>query len=405
MDGLTQILNPLSWLQSAPLSVLLGEADAVLPVVLRSNEEEFVKPSRARLAPFAMLFAAAALMASGCGDDEESPPASAAEEPATETATDGEPGPAEDTDITVAIPFPDVTMYSMYVVATDLGYYEEEGLKVKVINADDVNAAVSSGSADIGVQGAGGAIEAIRKGLNVDLIAGRGCRQTFSFATQPDVKTVADLDGKDITLAGTAGDPAEVARKEVLKEEGWDLDSVDAKVVYPGPDSATWRQFFLADRIALMPFYGDDRPALDEYGANIIVQAIRNVPNDVHTANSKWLDENPNSAVRFLRATMKGVDFIVAPGVGEVPENKDKVLEIYQKNDFDTKDLEANTGPYGLDGQVRCENLYYDEDAWNQSIESDGLEPLDFAADLTALEQAQKLLDRDNSPPSDIEFP
>jgi NitT/TauT family transport system substrate-binding protein len=363
-----------------------------------------VKPSRARLTPFAVLFAATALLAGGCGDDEESPPASAAEEPAAETAG-GEPGPAEDTDITVAIPFPDVTMYSMYVVATDLGYYEEEGLKVKVINADDVNAAVASGSADIGVQGAGGAIEAIRKGLDVDIIAGRGCRQTFSFATQPDIKTVADLDGKDITLAGTAGDPAEGARKQILKEEGWDLDTVDAKVVYPGPDSATWRQFFLADRIALMPFFGDDRPALDKYGANIIVEAIRNWPNDVHTANSKWLEENPNTAVRFLRATMKGIDFIVAPGVGEVPENKDKVLEIYRKNDFDTEDLEANTGPWGLDAQVRCENLYYDEAAWNQSIESDGLEPLDFDVDLAYLEQAQTLTDRDNSPPEEIEFP
>jgi NitT/TauT family transport system substrate-binding protein len=102
---------------------------------------------------------------------------------------------------------------------------------------------------------------------------------------------------------------------------------------------------------------------------------------------------------------MKGVDFIVAPGVGEVPENKDKVLAIYRDHDFDTKDLEANTGPWGLDAQVRCENLYYDEAAWEQSIESDGLEPLDFDVDLSSLEQAQKLMDRDNAPPEEIEFP
>ncbi len=101
----------------------------------------------------------------------------------------------------------------------------------------------------------------------------------------------------------------------------------------------------------------------------------------------------------------EGVDFIVAPGVGEIPENKDKVLAIYRDNDFDTKDLEANTGPYGLDAQVRCENLYYDEAAWDQSIKSDSLEPLDFDMDLSYLEQAQKLMDRDNAPPEEIEFP
>jgi NitT/TauT family transport system substrate-binding protein len=374
--------------------------------LLVSTKEELVQSRRAGLVPLAALIAAMTLMATGCGD-EESPPAAA--EPAAESEAaaggGGEPGPAEDTEIKVAIPFPDVTMYSMYVVASDLGYYEEEGLEVEVINADDVNAAVASGSADIGVQGAGGAIEAIRKGLDVDIIAGRGCRQTFSFAVQPDVKTVEDLDGTDVALAGTAGDPAEIARKQILKEEGWDLDSVDVKVVYPGPDSATWRQFFLADRIALMPFFGDDRPALEEYGANIVVEAIRNWPNDVHTANSEWLEKNPNTAVRFLRATMKGIDFIVAPGVGEIPENKDKVLEIYRAHDFDTADLEANKGPWGLDAQVRCENLYYDEAAWNQSIESDDLEPLEFDAELSYLEQAQELLGRDNAPPAEIEFP
>ncbi len=118
---------------------------------------------------------------------------------------DGEPGEPEDTDITVAIPFPDVTMYSMYVLATDLGYYEEEGLTVEVITADNVTAAVASGSADIGVESTGTVIEAIRGGVDVDLVSGHYCRQNFDFAVQPDIDSVEDLEGTSIVLAGTCG--------------------------------------------------------------------------------------------------------------------------------------------------------------------------------------------------------
>ena len=102
------------------------------------------RSGRAAIAALAAL----ALLA-GCAASSGADPAEPVE------LADGEPGAAEDTDITVAIPFPDITMYSMYVLATDLGYYEEEGLTVEVITADNVTAAVASGSADIGVESTG----------------------------------------------------------------------------------------------------------------------------------------------------------------------------------------------------------------------------------------------------------
>jgi NitT/TauT family transport system substrate-binding protein len=321
---------------------------------------------------------------------------------------EGEPGEAEDTEITVAIPFPDITMYSMYVLGTDLGYFEQEGLTVEVITADNVNAAVSSGSADIGVDSAGAVIEAVRGGVEVAPLAGHFCRQTFDFAVQPDMDSVEDLDGTDVVLAGTTGDPAEFQRARVLKEEGWDLDTVDVDVVYPGPDSATWREFFLNDRVSMMPFYGDDRPALEEYGANIVIETLRPWANDLHVAGKDWLAENPNSAVRFLRATMKAVDHLVAPGVGQVPENKDEILEIYAANDFEVADLEVQDNPWVLDGHLACPNLYLDEEAWDTTIETQELQPLPFDehVDLSYLEKAQELMERDNElPTEELSYP
>ncbi|MGH3588676.1 MAG: ABC transporter substrate-binding protein [Pseudonocardia sp.] len=353
---------------------------------------------RARLRALAAAASLATLAACGGGATEPVAPVDLGA---------GEPGPAEDTQITVAIPFPDVTMYSMYVVGTDLGYYAEEGLSVEVITADNVSAAVSSGSADIGVDSAGAVIEAIRGGVEAEALSGHFCRQNFDFASQPDITSVEQLNGANVVLAGAPGDPAEFQRELALKEAGWDLSTVDAEVVYPGPDSATWREFLLTDRVALIPFYGDDRPALAEYGANIVVESLQNWANDFQIAGTSWLAQNPNSAVRFLRATMKAADFIVAPAPGEKPANKDRVLDIYQANGFDVADLRVQDGPWVLDAHLSCPNLYLAEEAWNTTIETQQLEPLEFAANVQPayLLRAQELLGLDNSPPAELAYP
>lgn len=319
---------------------------------------------------------------------------------------DGEPGEAEDTEITVAIPFPDVTMYSMFVLASDLGYYEDEGLTVEVITADNVTAAVASGSADIGVESTGTVIEAIRGGVEIDLVSGHYCRQNFDFAVQSDVKAVEDLDGTSIVLAGTPGDPAEFQRSQVLGEEGWDISGIDAEVVYPGPGSESWTEFFVNDRISLQPFYADDRAALEAHGANIVVEALRNWANDVQVAGTKWVKENPNTLVRFLRATIKATDYMTAPAPGEFPENATEVLDIYEANDFDVAELRESDSEWILDGHLACPNLYFDTEAWDTTIETQKLQPLEFDEDqLVYLLKAQDLLGIDNEGPATLPYP
>lgn len=322
---------------------------------------------------------------------------------------DGEPAAAEDAKVTVAIPFPDFNMYSMYEVAAAKGWYADEGLKVEVITASNVAAAVSSGSADIGVESAGAAIEAMRNGVPVSLLAGHFCRQNFDFATQPDITDISQLDGTAVVLAGTPGDPAEFQRALALKEAGWDLDSVDVDIVYPGPDSATWVEFFVNERVALTPFYGDNRKTLDDYGANIVLESLQNWANDFHIAGEDWLAENPNTAVRFLRATMKSVDYMLAPEAGAVPENESEILEIMMEAGFedDVEVLREENHPWTLGGHLMCENLFVDEDAWNETIETQQLEPLEFTehADLSYLLKAQELNEMSNDPPATLTYP
>ena len=72
--------------------------------------------------------------------------------------------------------------------------------------------------------------------------------------------------------------------------------------------------------------------------------------------------------MRFLRATMKALDYMTAPAVGELPENTDAVLDIYEANDFDVADLRVQDSPWVLDGHLACPNLYFDRDAGARAV-------------------------------------
>lgn len=324
------------------------------------------------------------------------------------TAQDAEIPPAEVADLTVAIPFPDIVMYSRYYIGDAEGYLGEEGLSVEVVTADDPIAAVLSGSADIAVQSAGAAVLAADEGLDVDVIGSHSCRQSFSFAVQPDITSVEGLAGTDIVMAGTPGDPAQFERERVLREAGWDVSTVDANVVYPGPDSATWRQFFLAGGVSMMPFYNDDRAALEEYGASFPISELKNWPNDLYVTKAGWADENPGSATRFLRAVMRATDYMQEPALGEPAANKDRILEIYRANDYEALDEEANPGVYALNSHNYCDNLYYDEAAMATTIDGQDLDvsvTFDEVANLSALEAAQAALGKGNEPPAELPWP
>lgn len=362
--------------------------------------------SRYRLVVVALL---TMLSVAACSSSPGSPTPSAQAPSAGSSAEPSDSGdafgPPEIADLTLAIPFPDLAFFGRVWVAQAEGYLEDEGLTVEIVTADDPLAAVVGGSADIGIQSSGAVILAADQDLGIEVIAGDQCRQSFNFATQPEVKGVDDLAGKDIVLAGTPGDPAQFERLKVLNEAGWDVMAVGANPVYPGADSATWRQFFLAGQVAMMPYYSDDQAALVEYGANFPITTLKAWPNDWYVAATGWVESNPNTAGRFLRAMMRALQFTEAPGLGEQPENKDRIVEIYESFDYDTTDVVADTSPWSLAQDFNCPNLYVDQVAWQTTISNQDLDvsvSFEDASDISALLAAQVSLGLDNSPPAEV---
>lgn len=206
------------------------------------------------------------LVVSACGGGDSAP-------------ADG--GGRATTKITVAVPFPDPLITSTFELGKAKGWHDEDNIEVEVLNADDPRAAVAGGSADVAIVNAGAALEARDAGLGTKIVGGFFCRSSFQFAFAPEIGKPEDLAGKDVAIAGTAGDPAEFQRRRVLAEEGWDLEQVGAKAVYPGPDSTTWVEFFAAGRVVMTPFFGSDRAKIDEAGGVVRVQEMRPWPNFV----------------------------------------------------------------------------------------------------------------------------
>lgn len=330
------------------------------------------------------------------------------EEPADgEEAPTGadEIGPPETTELTVGFRFPNGTFYLPQLVAREMGYFEDEGLTLtEITTATDLGAALQGESVDIAMDWPETPYFDAQAGLPVTILSGYLCRTRTAVAVQGDVESVEDLDGKAITLAGTSGDLQANLRRNLLAEEGWDLDTVNVEEVFPGPGSDVWRQFFVNGQIALMPYYVDDEPVLRDYGANFVMDVLTHAPRGVLIARPDFVEENPNTVTRYLRAMIRAHEYIMAPGQGEEPEHRDEMIAMMEAEGF-TDPLADHM--YAFDQQNMCENLHIGDGTWTRLLELYELDYVDLeeVSMLEPLYAAQASLGYDNAEPIDVTWP
>lgn len=222
------------------------------------------------------IAATAAIGLGGCGSDDDSA-----------ASADGK----KLQKVRVLVGLPNFGSASPFVLANELGYYKEEGLEVEVSQVEDVTAAVTANQAEVGTSDLGTLNEAVSKGLKFKAFSGFRCNNQIRIAVAPDIATVADLDGKDIVLSTDPGNPEIALRKRALADAGWDLDTVEAKMVFAPGGSSAWAKLLASGRIALTPFYSSSKEAIDKAGGKIIVDELVNTPNDVMFAKSDWLED------------------------------------------------------------------------------------------------------------------
>ena len=210
-------------------------------------------------------------------------------------------------------PVPNVTQSVLISVPQEMGYFEQEGLRVKEINAGlgEPLQAVATGLADFQNPEANKLVTAVGSGLPLKAFARVATTWAWSVAVRPDspITSVADLRGKKVGVISLVSGSAGFART-ALEASGVDLTEVELLPVGVGVSAAQALENGTVD--ALTSWIADYRH-METAGF-----ALRYLPNPpkfdglmgmVWVASNKLLQEQPELAEKFARAAFKGVIF------------------------------------------------------------------------------------------------
>lgn len=215
--------------------------------------------------------------------------------------------------------------YAPMYAAMELGYFEEEGIKIELSNAggaDAVMAAVLSGSADIGFCGPEAALYVLIGGSdNVPTVFGQLTKRDGSFlvsrVNEPDFEW-EDLEGKEI-LAGRKGGVPAMTFEYILNEYGL-YDGVNVDMNY----DVNFNNMTAAFEAGTADYCTMFEPVASEYekaGKGYVVAAVGEasgeVPYTCYIAKESWLDANGDTADGFLRAVMRGIRYILTTDSAE----------------------------------------------------------------------------------------
>ena len=195
-------------------------------------------------------------------------------------------------------------------VAQHKGFFKDEGLDVDIVvmGAAPSIAALSNGDIEFTLL-TGTVIRAAIRGLPVRLVAGLMTSSTHVLLARPEIKSIKELIGKKVGLAGF-GDATQVLARIILARNGVDPDK-EVQFVPLGPDSGRFAglQQKLADAVVTSPPWDFEGK---KSGYNVLARAYDylNYPLSGLGSNVKSIQQNRDQVKRTTRALIKASRFI-----------------------------------------------------------------------------------------------
>ncbi|MEK6989129.1 ABC transporter substrate-binding protein [Paenibacillus sp. FSL K6-1566] len=251
------------------------------------------------------------LVASGCGASGQNGGSAPGKQ---ETAGEGEQ-PAKLRDVQLMLDWSANTNHTGLYAAKELGYYEEEGLNVQIVQpgSGGTDAMVASGNVPFGISYQEGVTLARTQGLPLVSIAAIIQHNTSGFAAPKDrgIKKASDFEGKSY---GGWGSPIEEAvMKSIMEIDGADVNKVNIvnigdadyfTAVKRDIDFAwiyyawTGIEAQLRGEPLDMIYVKDYSEQLDYYTPVIVT-------------NEKLIADDPELVKAFMRATSKGYQYAI----------------------------------------------------------------------------------------------
>ncbi|MNB76117.1 putative thiamine biosynthesis protein [compost metagenome] len=241
------------------------------------------------------------------GEDQATPSASSAASAAA--------SPAVSAKVKVALDWTPNTNHTGLYVAKELGYYQEEGLDVEIVQPGEAGSdtMVASGEAAFGVGAQDSLTLARIQGVPLVSIAAIIQHNTSGFAAPKDrnIKSPKDFEGK--TYGGWGSPVEEAAMKAIMDPEGGDVKKV--------------KQVTIGEADYFTAVKRDIDFAWIFYGWTGIQAELRNEPLDmlylkdyapqldyytpVLTTSEKEIADHPEVVKAFLKATSKGYQYAI----------------------------------------------------------------------------------------------
>ena len=250
--------------------------------------------------------------------------------------------------------------YAPQYVAIEEGYFEEEGLKIDLVNgfgADKVMTAVISGEADIGFMGAEASVYAYQEGatdpvVNFAQLTQRAGNFLVAREEMPDFQW-SDLKGKK-GLGGRKGRMPEMVFEYILRKSGIDphkdltidqsIDFGSTAAAFTGDDSAEFTVEF-----------EPSATALEQEGAGYVVASLGvdsgYVPYTSYSAKTSYMEEHPEVIQKFTNGLQKGMEYVQTHTPAEIAA----VIA----PQFPETDLETIT---------TIVTRYYEQDTWKENL-------------------------------------
>jgi NitT/TauT family transport system substrate-binding protein len=210
--------------------------------------------------------------------------------------------------------------------AKDRGLWQKYNLDVQHTSLDTSAAAMEgfvSGRSDMAIVNVGVAVNAFFRGVPIAIIAGAPAADYPAFTMSPDIKELKDLKGRKIAVFSIPSD-ATIAIDFVLQKQNLLVNRDFSYVRVPAPNICE----------ALKRGQADMGVVFEPHGSACILEGAKQVggpgavsfdpprliPSSVVVVNSKFLEQNRDVVVRFLKAVGEAVAWAGADKAGAVAQ-------------------------------------------------------------------------------------
>lgn len=212
--------------------------------------------------------------------------------------------------VRVAYPSMNTSVFCL-IIAQKEGYLKEEGLEAQLlsIRGEIAIRTTLAGEVDF-FTNAGSALAAGVRGVPVKITTVFQDKPGWDLIAQPDIKSVAQLRGKNIAVMSPEGSLAVVAR-EILRKNGID-PTKDVNLVTMGGDEVRFPALQTKSIQATLFNTGMSLKAQKEGFTKLAVASdyANLIEGGLSTSNDR-IKQSPDKIFRFIRAALKGLNFFV----------------------------------------------------------------------------------------------